>query len=103
MPNPPPFYSVYRFNWFWRIFARAFLAASALSAWTILRNVILEIREPKPVEMLGGAELTMAGLAMTVHAYIARITFTIEAFEHRTIFASKCLPWTKSAAVVNTS
>jgi hypothetical protein len=92
MSVPAPCYSVYRFNWLWRIFPLAFLAIGAAGSWDSWRNVLSGLREPKFFDLTVPALLLSAGLLMTTHFFVAKITFTIDAIEHRTIFGSKYLP-----------
>lgn len=88
-----PYYSVYRFKWFWRTFALAFLAGGAGLTWDSWRTVLSGLREPKFINLIVPAILLIAGLVMTIHFFLAKITFTVDAIEHRTIFGTDRLPF----------
>jgi hypothetical protein len=92
MGNPAPLYSVYRPSWLWKVFALLFLAVGAFFTYKFWQGPLFEQEVPKPMEMMIGVVLVAAGLGMAIHAFEARVRFTIDAIEHRTIFGVRKLP-----------
>jgi hypothetical protein len=87
-----PYHSVYRFKWFARALALVFVVLGASFSWDIWRVVFAGLRQPKIINVTIASILLIAGLVMTIHSFVAKVTFTLETIEHRTIFGTKCLP-----------
>lgn len=82
---------IYRMSWAFRGFALFFLAFTSVCFVGMLRSILGGTTDPSLVNMLCASMLPIAGLLMTAHAFVSRLTFTSDALKRITLIRERAV------------